>query len=662
MNESTSRDGLEPSHRCTNPELEGLLQEGIDAARSGHDQRARDLLLQMLEQDPSSVRAWLWLSGVVDTPGEKELCLEQVISIDPDHIAARRGLVFLWEQRQAQRRQPAGSQSPVQRVVPEAESPSPAQLSSAPDPVPSLDEMPEPTTAHVPSEVPFPGDVGAVDRTAVQAETNVSAETFVPSATSIPAEASSSVEVVAEASAPGKAKRLASVEITLDSAAAPVADVDDLMRPAIAAARSGHAQRARDLLARVITVDEKYVSAWMWLSYVASDEEERDRCLRKVLTLAVPGMAPTLAPAGAIAGGGAVAQPVREPVSRSKSRLAVTPAPAAAVAGGGVVAQPVREPVSRSRSRLAVTPAPAAAVTETPAAAPLQADPVDHPVARPTLPRPLLPDAALFDGAGLTQRLRTLYLEWATTWTFIALAYLAAIAVAEILTIFAPPRVGLVAHSAVLLVALIHAARVEGKKEQAFLVSLAFAPLIRILSLSLPLADLPLLYWYPITSIPLFAAVLIAAPTLGYTWPDLGLNLRRWGLQLVIGLSGIAFGVFEYWILRPEPLVPAFEWTALVWPALILLISTGLLEEMIFRGLLQRAAIDVLGVWGIGYVAILFAVLHTGYHSVLDVLFVAAVGLFFGWIVYRTRSLLGVTLAHGLTNIVLFLVMPFILG
>ena len=621
MSKSTLRDGQEPSHRTTNPELEALLQEGIDAARSGHNSRAKDLLLQALEQDPSIVRAWLWLSGVVDTPGEKELCLEQVISIDPDHTAARRGLVFLWEQRQAQKRQPSGSQSLMQREVPAAESPS--QLSGAPDPVPFLDETPEPTTTHVPPEVPFPGNVGSVGGPAVQTEEKISAEILVP------AEA----EVLAPAGVSSQAEAQASVEITLDSAAAPVAELDDLMRPAIAAARSGHAQRARDLLARVITVDEKYVSAWMWLSYVASDEEERDRCLRKVLTLAVPGRTPTLAPAGAIAGGGAVAQPRPQPVSRSRSRPSASAAPATATAVAGALAS-----------------------------APLRAATVARPVARPSLPRPLLPDTALFDGAGLTRRLRTLYLEWATIWTFIALAYLAAIAVAEILTTFAPPRVGLVAHSAVLLVGLIHAARVEGKKEQAFLVALAFAPLIRILSLSLPLADLPLLYWYPITSIPLFAAVLIAAPTLGYKWPDLGLNLRRWGLQLVIGLSGIAFGVFEYWILEPEPLVPALEWTSLVWPALILLISTGLLEEMIFRGLLQRAAIDVLGVWGIGYVAILFAVLHTGYQSLLDVRFVAAVGLFFGWIVFRTRSLLGVTLAHGLTNIILFLVMPFVLG
>ncbi len=251
------------------------------------------------------MRAWLWLSGVVDTPGEKELCLEQVISIDPDHTAARRGLVFLWEQRQAQKRYPAGSQAPMQREVPEAESPSPAQLSSAPDPVPPLDVTPEPTTAHVPTEVPFPGDVDTMDGTPVQAETNVPAEI------SVPGEA----EVLVLADASSRAEVLAPVKSSVDSAAAPVADIDDLMRPAIAAARSGHAQRARDLLARVITVDEKYVSAWMWLSYVASDEEERDRCLRKVLTLAVPGMAPTLAPAGAIAGGGAVAQPVPGPVS-----------------------------------------------------------------------------------------------------------------------------------------------------------------------------------------------------------------------------------------------------------------------------------------------------------------------------------------------------------
>ncbi len=580
MDKATLRDGQDPSRRCTNPEIEGLLQDGVDAARSGHDQRARDLLLQVLEQDPSCARAWLWLSGVVQTPGERELCLEQVVNIDPGHTASRQGLIFLWEQRQAQKHEPE---------VLEAEVPLPAQPSSVPGPFTSLDDTPEPTSARAPDTPP---------QTAVQPETLEHGEECIS----------------ADASTPAGARVSDGTVITPGSTASSIPDMDELMRPAIAAARSGHAQRARDLLARVLSVDDKHVSAWMWLSYVASDDEERDRCLQKVLALAVPGITPTLAPAGALPARGAMAPPGPEPVSRAGSGLAVSTTPANAVVG-------------------------------TPGAV-----------------RPELPGAAPFHGAGITLRLRTLYLKWAGNWTQIALFYLAGIALAELLTSFAPPRMGLVAHALVLLVMLIHAARVEGKKEQAFLVSLAFAPLIRVVSLSLPLADLPLLYWYPITSIPLFAAALVAAPTLGYAWPDLGLNLRRWGLQLVISLTGIVFGVLEYWILRPEPLVATFTWQALVWPSLILLISTGLLEEVIFRGLLQRASIDLLGLRGIGYVAIIFAVLHFGYQSFLDILFVAAVGLFFGWIAYRTRSLLGVTLSHGLTNIVLFLVMPFIMG
>ena len=566
MNEPVRRGGSAPSRGHTIPELENLLQEGIDAARSGHAQRSRDCLLQVLEQDPSSVKAWLWLSDVVDVSREKELCLEQVIRIDPGHVAARRGLAFLRTQRQQQENEPSRPRGSIPHGAPVIEPSPDVQPSSATESVPPMGEVAELASIHL---LPDPPALDVVDD---------------------PQRPRDQIEAVATEPA----------QIGEDDSALPAEDMDDLMRPAIAAARSGHIQRARELLGRVITIDEKHMSAWMWLSYVASDEEERDRCLRKVLTLALPGMTPSLAPAGAMAG------------------------------------------------------APAA--TSWPAA------PIAHPVARPAPARPSPSDAALFDGAGITGRLRTLYLEWATTWTFIALAYLAAIAIAEILTTFAPARTGLVAHAAVLLGILIHAARVDGQKEQAFLVSLAFAPLIRVLSLSLPLADLPLLYWYPITSIPLFAAVLIAAPTLGFGRAALGLSLRRWGLQLVIGLSGIAFGVFEYWILQPEPLVSTFEWTDLLWPALILLVSTGLLEELIFRGLLQRAAIDVLGIWGIGFVAILFAVLHTGYRSLLDVLFVGAVGLFFGWVVHRTRSLLGVTLAHGLTNIILFLVMPFVLG
>jgi membrane protease YdiL (CAAX protease family) len=243
-----------------------------------------------------------------------------------------------------------------------------------------------------------------------------------------------------------------------------------------------------------------------------------------------------------------------------------------------------------------------------------------------------------------------------------ALACLVAISVAELLTTFADPRLGISIHCLLLATLLFQSALSKRQERRALLVSLAFAPLIRILSLSLPLAGFPVLYWYLLTSVPLFAALWVAAPALGYSWPDLGLHLRGLPLQILIGLTGLFFGAVEYHILRPAPLAPALAWNQIWWPALVLLVSTGLLEEMIFRGLQQRAAAETLGRFGMAYVALLFAVLHIGYRSLADLLLVLGVGLFLGWVVQRTRSLVGVTLAHGLTNIMLFLVMPFLLG
>jgi membrane protease YdiL (CAAX protease family) len=245
-------------------------------------------------------------------------------------------------------------------------------------------------------------------------------------------------------------------------------------------------------------------------------------------------------------------------------------------------------------------------------------------------------------------------------WTALALPYLAGLALAELLTTYTMPWPGQLAHCLLLAALLYHSSRVGPGRERTFLICLAFAPLIRILSLALPLTRFPLVYWYAIVSLPLFAAALVAKRLMGYSWRALGLTLRHWPPQLIIGLSGIAFGVVEYWILRPEPLAPSFTWADLWGPALILLLCTGLVEELIFRGLLQRAAVDAFGRWGILYVAVVYATLYIGYRSLAQVLFMLGAGLFFGWAVERTRSLLGAALAHGLTNVVLFLVMPFL--
>jgi membrane protease YdiL (CAAX protease family) len=58
------------------------------------------------------------------------------------------------------------------------------------------------------------------------------------------------------------------------------------------------------------------------------------------------------------------------------------------------------------------------------------------------------------------------------------------------------------------------------------------------------------------------------------------------------------------------------------------------------------------------YSSILFATMYIGSLSLSYVIFMGLVGLFFSWCVYRTASLWGVTLAHGVMMAGMLLVWP----
>jgi membrane protease YdiL (CAAX protease family) len=74
---------------------------------------------------------------------------------------------------------------------------------------------------------------------------------------------------------------------------------------------------------------------------------------------------------------------------------------------------------------------------------------------------------------------------------------------------------------------------------------------------------------------------------------------------------------------------------------------------------MQRSAVEALGPRvGVLGVNAVFAVLHVGWLSILDLLFVFSIGLFFGFVVLKTGSIMGVSISHGITNVVLFLVVP----
>jgi tetratricopeptide (TPR) repeat protein len=136
------------------------LKAGIAAAKAGQRKQANELLRRVVECDEENVSAWLWLSGVAESPGEREACLQNVLELDPHNAAARKGLAQLHKER-----------------------------------------------------------------------------------------------------------------------------VTGLLREGIAAAKAGRRERASDLLTQVVVEDERNVKAWLWLSGVVDEEENRVLCLENVLAL-----------------------------------------------------------------------------------------------------------------------------------------------------------------------------------------------------------------------------------------------------------------------------------------------------------------------------------------------------------------------------------------
>src|SRR2546425_10293 len=163
------------------------------------------------------------------------------------------------------------------------------------------------------------------------------------------------------------------------------------------------------------------------------------------------------------------------------------------------------------------------------------------------------------------------------------------------------------------------------------------------------------------------AEILIAIPGPpngeGRPFQPIGLAIRRWNevpLQLAVAMTGIPLGLLEFSILRPPKWIPQETIVGLLGGGLVIFLATGLSEELIFRGILLKRAVEALNDRdGLLYVTLIFASLHIFFLNGLDLVFVFAVGLFYGFVVLQTKNLWGVILSHSLGNVILYLVAPF---
>lgn len=191
-------------------------------------------------------------------------------------------------------------------------------------------------------------------------------------------------------------------------------------------------------------------------------------------------------------------------------------------------------------------------------------------------------------------------------------------------------------------------------------VALMLLPLFRLLNVAMPVFFKLTLYSYVMMYLPMFIPIYFIMKNGVFSMSEAGFTMKGFGYYLPLALTlGLALGWGEYRILQPGMLIPDLSLASVLVLSLIMILFVGVVEEFIFRSSLQTAMEDRLGsVAGILATSLIFGLMHSGYHLATEIIYVSVAGLIFGLLFWLTKSLPIIAVAHGATNISLFMLTP----
>jgi membrane protease YdiL (CAAX protease family) len=221
----------------------------------------------------------------------------------------------------------------------------------------------------------------------------------------------------------------------------------------------------------------------------------------------------------------------------------------------------------------------------------------------------------------------------------------------------------MVVHVAILIGLSISAMFVKNEGIQKTYQALILLPIMRLVNLSIPVfyetTLYSLVFIYSLLAVP----AIIAATQQGFTRSQLGITFKKLWLYIPLSvLLGLLLAEGEYLIIKTNYLIPDLSIFNLLTLSVIMIFFVGVVEEIIFRSVLQNRLQIVFGNFsGLIFTSILFGLMHSAYGNIYEVLYASFVGLFIGFLFYRTRSLPLVALIHGFINVFLFGVIPLLL-
>lgn len=190
--------------------------------------------------------------------------------------------------------------------------------------------------------------------------------------------------------------------------------------------------------------------------------------------------------------------------------------------------------------------------------------------------------------------------------------------------------------------------------------ALMLLPILRLVNLSMPIFFEANLYSFVFMYVPMTIPITIVSIYQGIPKEGKMNLLKKMGIYLPFSLlAGLIFAEAEYLIIPTRPLIPDLSPVNILQLTVIMIFIVALIEELIFRGIIQTRLEKFLGpAGGVLLASLLFGIMHSSYGTLYEIGYTFLAGGILGYFFYRTRSLPLVVMIHGFINIFLFGLIP----
>jgi len=228
----------------------------------------------------------------------------------------------------------------------------------------------------------------------------------------------------------------------------------------------------------------------------------------------------------------------------------------------------------------------------------------------------------------------------------------------EIITLAMGAAAGVFAH-ALVLVGLVGLSMRPGTTQRLTL-AVAVLPLIRILSLAVPAAIVPIVYWYLEIGLAGTEGIFLVMRRLNLSPSDVGLRRAPIAEVVTVGFIGALLGIPAYLIAGRLDLGHGGGLVGLAIASAVVIIFVGFFEELLFRGLIQSAGTALFSRGGVLLSVGATVLMYSASLNPRYIVFAALVATLFGLVTRRSGSIAGPIAGHAALALMQLVVLPII--